>query len=117
MTIPAARAFADAWIDAWNRRDLDAVLAHYRDDFEFFSPLIVQIVGERSGKLTGKPMVRAYWETGLAILPDLHFEFVDVLVGVDSLAVLYRGHRGLTIEVFEFDAVGQVARGRALYAA
>lgn len=110
------RQFAESWIDAWNAHDLDAVLAHYRDDFEFSSPLISQFAGEATGRLKGKEAVRAYWQMGLSRLPDLHFELVDVLAGIDGLLILYRGHRGLSAEVFEFDANGHVRRGQALYA-
>lgn len=111
------RQFAEHWVDAWNRRDLDAVLAHFHDDFEFSSPFIRQFAGEPSGKLVGKHAVRAYWQTALSQLPDLHFELVDVLVGVDCLSILYRGHRGLSAELFQFDGDGQVMRGQALYGA
>ena len=34
-----ARAFAAAWADVWNRRNLDAILAHYADDVVLTSPL------------------------------------------------------------------------------
>ncbi|MEK8089271.1 nuclear transport factor 2 family protein [Thermithiobacillus plumbiphilus] len=108
--------FARSWIDAWNAHDLDAVLAHFCEDFEFSSPNIVRVTGEASGRLRGKAAVRAYWSAALARLPDLRFELVDVLAGVDGLLILYRGHRGLSAEVFEFDANGQVRRGQALYA-
>lgn len=111
-----AREFATGWIAAWNAHDLDAVLAHFSDDFEFSSPLISQFAGEASGRLKGKNAVRAYWQIGLERLPTLHFELVDVLVGVDTLLILYRGHRGLTAEVLELDASGLAVRGRALYA-
>lgn len=118
MPIPTAadaRVFSEGWIAAWNAHDIDAVLAHFSDNFEFLSPFIVQVVGEKSGKLVGKPAVRAYWSAALEKLPDLHFELVDVLTGVDSLCVVYRGHRGLSAEVFEFDGDRLVVRGRALY--
>lgn len=115
MVARSPKEFALGWIDAWNAHDLDAVLAHYRDDFEFSSPLIREFAGEPSGQLVGKDAVRAYWQLGLSRLPDLHFEFVDVLAGIDSLVILYRGHRGLTAEYFEFDAEDMVRRGRALY--
>ncbi|MBI5335964.1 MAG: nuclear transport factor 2 family protein [Burkholderiales bacterium] len=109
------QAFARSWIDAWNRHDVDAVLAHFTEDFEFASPLVRDFAGEPSGRLRGRAAVRAYWLAGLAKLPDLHFELVDVLAGVDSLAIVYRGHRGLTVEVLQLGPDGRAVRGQALY--
>lgn len=111
----AARAFAEGWIDAWNAHDLDAVLAHYSDDFEFSSPLVIQVAGEPTGTLKGKAAVQAYWRAALACVPTLRFDLVDVLAGVDCLTILYRGHRGLAAELFDLDANGRAVRGRALY--
>ncbi len=33
MDLEEARGFAEHWIAAWNSHDIDAVLAHYTDDF------------------------------------------------------------------------------------
>lgn len=111
------RQFAERWIEAWNQHDLDAVLTHFSDDFEFSSPLISQFAGEASGRLVGKDAVRAYWQLGLSRLPDLHFELVDVLIGVGGLTILYRGHRGLTAEVLTIGDDGLAVRGQAFYGA
>lgn len=111
------REFAESWIEAWNRHDLDAVLARFSDDFEFSSPFIRQFTDEPSGRLVGKEAVRTYWRKALTRLPDLHFELVNVLAGVDCLTILYRGHRGLSAEVFQFGSDGRAVRGHALYAA
>lgn len=111
-----SRDFAEGWIAAWNRHDLDAVLKHFSDEVEFASPLIRQYAGEPSGKLIGKDAVRAYWQTALSRIPHLHFELVHVLTGIDCLTILYRGHRGLSAEVFQFGADGRVVRAQALYA-
>lgn len=111
------REFAESWIEAWNRHDLDAVLAHFSDDFEFSSPSIRQFFGEASGRLTGKASVRPYWQAALSRLPDLHFELVHVFTGVDCLMILYRGHRGLSVEIFQLGADGRAVRGQALYGA
>lgn len=111
-----ARAFAKEWIEAWNSHDLERVLAHYADDFEMQSPLISTIVGERSGRLKGKEAVREYWVKGLQLLPDLHFELVRILVGVEGITLTYRGHRGLVAEVFQFSQGGKVIRASAHYA-
>jgi ketosteroid isomerase-like protein len=111
-----AERFSSDWIDAWNGHDLDAVLSHYSDDFEMSSPYIIQIAGEPSGTLKGKPAVRAYWSAALRKMPDLHFELVETLVGVDSITLYYRGARGMAAEVFHFDADGMVVRASAHYA-
>ncbi|HXG29004.1 MAG TPA: nuclear transport factor 2 family protein [Nevskiales bacterium] len=116
FTPEAARRFAADWAAAWNAHDLDRILAHYAEDFEMRSPMIVQVTGEPTGCLRGKTAVRAYWAQALAALPKLRFEVLDVLCGMDSLTVYYQGHRGRVAEVFEFGADGRVLRAHAHYA-
>lgn len=115
LTAEFARAFAADWIAAWNSHDLDRVLSHYRDDFSMSSPYIASIAGEASGTLQGKAAVAAYWRQALARMPQLRFELVATLVGADSLALYYKGVRGMAAEVFFFDADGQVCRACAHY--
>lgn len=115
ITPEFAQAFADEWISAWNAHDLDRVLGHYCDDFEFRSPLIVAIAGEPSGRLQGKTAIRAYWSQALARLPGLRFERVDLLLGAGCLTIYYRGHRGLVAETFFFDGDGRVRQSAACY--
>lgn len=112
---PFAEFFARDWIMAWNSHDLDAILEHYTEDFEMSSPYIVQIANEPSGTLRGKPAVAAYWATALARNPALRFEFLQVLTGVDSVTVYYRGMRGLAAEVFFFNPEGLVYKACAHY--
>src|SRR5205085_11775812 len=45
MTNASAELFARAWVDAWNRRDVEAVLAHFADDAVFISPKAERVVG------------------------------------------------------------------------
>lgn len=111
-----SESFAREWVAAWNAHDLDRVLAHYEDDFEMHSPLIRSLAGVESGRLRGKPAVRAYWARALAAIPDLHFELLAALAGVDSVVVYYQGHRGLVAEVFRFGATGKVCMASAHYA-
>ncbi len=110
-----AKQFAREWVEAWNDHDLDRVLAHYAEDFEMSWPFIRQIAGEASGRLKGKPAVRAYWEKALGLMPELRFELLAVLVGVDSVVPHYRGVR-LSAEVFHFGPEGTVVRALAHYA-
>ena len=37
--------YAQQWAEAWNRRDLEALLEHFKDDVVFSSPKAVQTVG------------------------------------------------------------------------
>ena len=112
-----AEHFAGEWIADWNSHDLPRILAHYADDFRMRSPLIAEIAGEPSGALVGKAAVGAYWAAALARLPDLHFDLVTILLGVNSITLYYRGARGLAAEVFEFGTDRLVVRASAHYAA
>ena len=39
MTHESMMMFAETWIAAWNRRDVDAVLAHFAEEAQFVSPV------------------------------------------------------------------------------
>ena len=110
-----ADRFAADWIDSWNAHDLERILSHYTDDFEMSSPVIIKMVGEPSGTLKGKQAVGAYWAKALQTYPDLHFELVATLVGVNSITLYYNGVRGASAEVFHFNRDGKVARAYAHY--
>ena len=117
IDIDWARQFAQAWIAAWNSGDLERILAHYADDFEMTSPVIVELMGVASGTLKGKDAIRPYWSKGLAVRPPLRFELLDVLAGVNSVAIYYRSatRARLVVERVEFNRQRQVIRGEALY--
>jgi hypothetical protein len=115
MTPELAEAFANEWVSAWNAHDLDRILSHYEDDFAMSSPVIVQTMDEPSGTLQGKELIAVYWRKALARFPDLHFEKLHVLCGANSVTIIYRGHRGLSAEVFLFAQSGRVAAAFAHY--
>ncbi len=100
-----AERFANEWIAAWNSHDLD-----------MSSPVIPMLVGEPSGILRGKTTVGAYWAKALRRSPDLHFQLVTVLAGVDSVTIYYKGHRGLSTEVLHFGPGAKVQAAFAHYA-
>ena len=110
-----AQHFADEWVVAWNSHDLEKILSHYTDDFEMSSPYIAQVTGEPSSILKGKKGVSAYWQKGLALNPALHFELLNILLGVDSITLYYRSSRGNVAEVFFFNSSNQVMKAAAHY--
>lgn len=111
-----ATHFAAEWIGAWNSHDLERILSHYSDDFEMSSPVIVSLVGEPSGTLRGKATVGAYWARALQHIPDLRFDLLGTLVGVDSITLYYKGPRGMSAEVLYFGPEGRVVKAGAHYA-
>ena len=117
MIDPAwADQFANEWIDAWNSHDLDRILSHYVEDFEMSSPLIIERKIDPSGILRGKPAIREYWAIGLAAVPPIKFELIDVHVGVNAIGILYRSiGRRRVIEMLTFNEDKQVIRGGGLY--
>lgn len=108
-------AFASGWIDAWNSHDLKRILSHYAEDFEMSSPVIAKLTGEVSGKLRGKASVGDYWMKALELNPNLRFELITALAGVNSITLYYQGHRGLSAEVFHFEEHGKVISAFAHY--
>ncbi len=116
ITREFADRFAEEWIAAWNDHDLDRILSHYAEDIEMCSPYIARIAGEPSGRLKGKPALRAYWSKALDQMPTLRFQWRATLVGVESLVVYYEGVHGMAAEVFFFDRNGAVTRAFAHYA-
>ncbi len=110
--------FARDWVDSWNSHDLNRILSHYSDQFEMSSPVIIQVAGEPSGTLKGKDAVGDYWAKALQLIPDLQFELLSILIGVNSITLYYKGARGrLAAEVFHFGPDQKVLRAYAHYAA
>ena len=64
MSAFAPERFARDWVAAWNRFDVDAVLAHFADDVVFVSPLAATVTG--NAEVRGKSELRAYWTKALA---------------------------------------------------
>jgi len=110
-----ADEFAADWIDAWNQHDLERILAHYADDFEMSSPMIIKMAGEPTGTLKGKQLVGQYWAKALQLFPDLHFQLHSSLVGVNSIVINYQGVSSPAAEVFYFNADGKVVKAFAHY--
>ena len=104
MEHAAVTAFVDSWLRAWNAHDLDQLLGHFADDVVFTSPVAARLIEGSDGVVRGKAALRAYWAEGLRRIPDLHFELVDVYVGVNTIVINYRNQRGgLVNEVLTFD--------------
>jgi ketosteroid isomerase-like protein len=55
-------------VQAWNRHDVEAVLAHFHDDVTFSSPVAERVQPQTGGAVRGKDALRAYWNAALEVL-------------------------------------------------
>jgi ketosteroid isomerase-like protein len=112
-----AKKFAQEWVDSWNSHDLARILSHYTADFVFESPMALKLVPQSGGVLNGKEAIAAYWTIGLERIPDLHFELLDLLIGVNGLTIYYfnKANGKKTAEVFFFNQAGKVEKSFAYY--
>jgi hypothetical protein len=115
VSTPEPGVFAEDWLTAWNRHDVDAVLAHFHDDVVFSSPVAARVMPDSKGVVRGKAALREYWNAALKTMPDLHFDIVGIYQGESVLVVNYRNQSGALVnEVLEFDG-GLVRRGHGTY--
>jgi hypothetical protein len=121
MTYESMMRFAEAWIGNWNRRDVDAVLAHFADDAQFVSPLARNFVGRPV--LQNKKELADYWRAALGGISTLEFKLDHASWDERrcELNVVYEanlnGERKRACEIMLFDASGRQIRGEALYGA
>lgn len=123
--LPRTHADADArgaaWAQAWNNRDIEAVLAHFDENVTFRSPIAADIIGR--GTINGKAELRAYWVKALAGISSLHFTVERVLWDAElrELAVMYVAALGdkkrHACERMQLDDRGVVVEADALYGA
>ena len=114
------KAFADAWIDAWNQRDIDLLVSHYTLDVRFVSP----VAAERTGLsvVNGREALRMYW-SGAKQYKKFVFTFESLIWDSERLvlAIIYRrevdDRRDRAVEIFHFRSDGLVDSGEAMYGA
>lgn len=110
------KQFAQAWLEGWNSHDLDVILSHYADNIEFSSPLIVKLWGDANGTIKGKENLRSYFAKGLATYPQLKFNLIQLLFGVNSITIYYHSVNNLlTAEVMVLNEEVKAIQVRAHY--
>jgi hypothetical protein len=116
MNEDEVRRIVTAWVDAWNKRDLEMILDHYTGDVAVTSPLVARRFSRADGTLRGRDELREYVSVGLHAAPGLHIDLHHTLVGVDGATVVYERESGaLVAEVLLFDERGKVRRSHAFY--
>jgi predicted ester cyclase len=108
--------FVRDWINAWNSREIEVILSHYAEDVEFTSPFVVRLLNQPDGTLHGLTDLRSYFLKGLETYPDLRFELIEVLEGVNSVTLYYHSVKNLmSAEVMVLDEKGKISKVLAHY--
>lgn len=119
MTRDEALEYARRWTEAWNNRDLDAVLEHFENDVAFSSPKALEAVGAPT--VHGKAALRQYWATALQPVKSLRFTLLRVIWDPDGseLAIIYdrdvNDRHDRASEVLHFGPSGRVVHGEVFY--
>jgi len=119
MNRTEAVEYAKRWIDDWNRRDVEAVLAHFDEDVTFSSPTALATIGAPA--VHGKAALRAYWLAALQHVKSLRFSLLRVVWDPEGseLAIVYdrlvNDRPDRASENLHFDPSGRVVRGEVFY--
>lgn len=81
-----------AWLDAFNRHDVDALVALYAEDCTHTSPKIRALHPETGGQLRGKAALAKWWREANARLPGLRYEETAITAQADRVVIEYVRH-------------------------
>ena len=121
MTRDEIDSFVSGWIEAFNRRDIEAVLEHFADEVEFTSPVADAVVGHAT--IAGKAQLCEYWQEALRRRKTLRFTLDHWVWDAErqELAIVFvrdlDGEKRRACELLQFEATGLVVRGEALHGA
>ena len=119
MSNDEQQRFAVRWAEAWNRLDVEGVLAHFHEDVVFTSPTALAVVG--SPVVRGKGALRAYWNAALARITALQFTVDRILWDAvrRELAIIYtqviNGQSKRVSENLRFDESGLVVSAEVFH--
>jgi hypothetical protein len=107
---------AQRWMNAWNDRNMEKVMAHYVDDAIFYSPTVVSRWNTPDGKLKGRAAIEKHFRKALEEVPDMHFEFHAILYGTEGVILVYKRETGaLAADLVLFNNEGRVKEVRCYY--
>jgi len=113
MTTEELNLLATAWLAAFNRKELDTLLALYHEEAEHYSPKLKVRQPETKGLIKGKAALRSWWKDAFERLPTLRYKairltpfdnrvFMEYIRHVENEEDLYVGemlevHNGLIV--------------------
>ncbi len=111
---------ARAWLQAFNARDLDGLLALYADDATHISPKLRDRRPETGGAIIGSAAMRVWWQDAFDRLPDLRYEERRITAAGRSVFLEYArvvsGEPELLVaERYDVDERGLICRSHVFH--
>jgi ketosteroid isomerase-like protein len=85
-------AMAKAWFEAFNKQDLEKLLALYDDHAEHYSPKLKMRKPETNGLIKGKDALRDWWRDAFDRLPTLKYEILTLTANRERVFMEYIRH-------------------------
>ncbi len=92
MSASELNEVAQRWFEAFNKKELEMLLALYHDHAEHFSPKLKVRHPETNGLIKGKAALRAWWRDAFDRLPSLHYEIIRLTPYEDRVFMEYVRH-------------------------
>jgi len=80
---------ARKWFEAFNRHELERLLALYDDNAAHYSPKLKIRQPETNGYVKGKDALRAWWQDAFDRLPTLHYEVTSLTANNERVFMEY----------------------------
>lgn len=119
LNISTNKQIAHDWIDAFNSRDLEKLLALYDDAAVHFSPKLKALEPDTEGWVAGKTAMRAWWSGAFKRLQTLQYNVQHLIVDDHTVVIEYmrkaHGEADMMVaEVFEI-VDGKIVRSRVYH--
>ena len=116
ITQQHAECLAREWVEAWNRHDVNGIMAHYAENILFTSPFVLILANEPTQRCKAQPRYERILRKASRPIPELRFDLLDVLTGVRSVTLYYRSvHDKVAAETMSLNDDGLIARVECHY--
>lgn len=89
MTPEKLQSIAFKWIESFNNKELEKLLALYDNDAVHFSPKLKTAKRDTDGYVTGKEALRQWWETAFETIPSLQYKLTSLTANSDRVFMEY----------------------------
>ncbi|MEN9638970.1 MAG: hypothetical protein RLZZ262_838 [Bacteroidota bacterium] len=110
---------AQQWIEAFNNKDLDGLLALYDPNAQHFSPKLKARLPETKGLITGHAAMRDWWQDAFTRLPNLHYAPSQYTIQDNRIFIEYirqtPGEEDMDVAEYLEIAEGKIVRSRVYH--